>query len=247
MAKWVTGTVVENERVNERLTMLRFTADLPAFEAGQYVRIALEIDGQIVARAYSLVNAPNNPTFEVYFNLVPEGPLSPKLFDLKRGDEFLLSPMPNGFLTISEVPDCHDLWMVGTGTGVGPFLSILQTDQPWSRFEHIVLCYSVRSADELAYADLIAEIQSKRGAQFVFVPFVTRELHPGALPERIPACMQNGSLESHTGLTISPERSHVMMCGSEAMIFDVTAELERRDMHRHRRRNPGHFIVEKYH
>ncbi|MEM7291905.1 MAG: ferredoxin--NADP reductase [Pseudomonadota bacterium] len=247
MAKWLTGKVVENTRVNERLTALKFEAPLETFKAGQFVRIGLEIDGETVARPYSLVNPPQDPVFEVYFNIVPEGPLSPKLFDLAAGDELLVGPLANGFLVVDEIPECRDLWMVATGTGVGPFLSILQTDDAWPRFENIVLCYSVRAADELAYRELTASISAAHPEQFKFVPFVTREKVEGAFAQRVPLCIEDGSLEARLGLTLSPEHSHVMMCGSAEMIADVSAQLESREMQRHRRRDPGHFTMEKYH
>ena len=247
MAVWSPGRVVDNRRVNRRLTSLIIDAETGPFEPGQFVRVGLPDGDDVLARAYSLVNTPAEPYLEVFFNLVEEGPLSPRLFALEPGDEVLVSANPSGFLTLDEVPDCAHLWMMATGTGVGPFLSILKSETVWRRFSRVLLCYSVRSADELAYTDLIAELGGKHPDQFTFVPIVTREAVDGALGQRLPALLRDGSLEARAGLEISAEDSHIMMCGSQAMIAEVGAALGERGMRKHLRRKPGHFISEKYH
>lgn len=246
MAKWLNGTVVENYHWNERLTSLKIDAPLGRFKAGQFVRVGLEIDGDIVARPYSLVNSPDESPLEIYFNIVPEGPLTPPLFRLQRGDELLVAPNTAGFLTINEIPDTRDLWMVATGTAIGPFLSILKESEVWQRFERIILCYSVRAKEELAYAESIDDVAGQHEEQFCFIPLITREQVTGTLHMRITAAIENGELEKTAGISISADHSHVMMCGSSDMIRDVSALLESRSMHKHRRRVPGHFSTEKY-
>ena len=247
MANWLEGKVVENRRLNDYLTSLIISVDLDGYEAGQFVRIGVRDGEEVLARPYSLVNAPQEDHLEVYFNIVEEGPLSPRLFALRAGDEVLVSDRPSGFLTISEVPESPHLWMVATGTGIGPFLAILKSDAVWRKFEKVVLCYSVSYAEELAYADLIAEITQRHGDQFCFVPIVTREQFAGGLGYRMPTIMQDGSLEQFTGLEINADNSHVMMCGSSEMITDVSEVLLARGMKKHRRRDPGHYTTEKYH
>jgi ferredoxin--NADP+ reductase len=148
---------------------------------------------------------------------------------------------------IDEIPDCSYLWMFATGTGVGPFLSILKTRQPWQRFEKIVLAYSVRSRDELAYMDLLAELQDQHDTQFCFVPLLTRDVLPSALNLRIPAALEAGVLEARAGIPLAADTSHVMMCGNSGMIADVSELLTGRGLRRHRRREPGHITTEKYH
>ncbi|MDH3221377.1 MAG: ferredoxin--NADP reductase [Gammaproteobacteria bacterium] len=247
MANWLDGKVVDNRRLNEYLTSLIIDVDIGAYEAGQFVRVGLpEADG-VLARPYSLVNAPEEPYLEVYFNIVEEGPLSPRLFDLQAGDQVLVSDNPSGFLTVSEIPRCRHLWMVATGTGIGPFLAILKSEPVWQKFDRVILCYSVSYTSELAYQDLIGQIRAQRGEQFGYVPIVTRERHDAALGKRITALMQDGSLEAFAGVGINAADSHVMMCGSSNMITDVSAELNARDMKKHRRRDPGHYTTEKYH
>ena len=247
MAKWIEGKVVDNRRLNDYLTSLIIDAPFTPFEAGQFVRVGIADNDDVLARPYSLVNTPEEPHLEVYFNIVEEGPLSPRLFALMPGDDVFVSSNPSGFLTVSELPECRHLWMIATGTGIGPFLSILKSEAVWKRFEKVVLCYSVSLAAELAYQDVIQQVLAGHADQFVYVPIVTREAHAGALGARITTLMQDGTLEKHTGLWITPEESHVMMCGSSEMITDVSEALVSRGMQKHRRREPGHFTTEKYH
>jgi ferredoxin--NADP+ reductase len=247
MSKWLNGTVLENRRWTEELTSLKIDAPLGQFNAGQFVRVGLEIDDEIVARPYSLVNAPSEPALEILFNIVPGGPLSPRLFELQQGDDILVAAKPAGFLTVNEIPDVENLWMMATGTAIGPFLSILKGNEVWQRFERIVLTYSVRTAEEQAYSKQIAALAESHSKQLCFIPIITREDIADTLRVRIPQAISNGDLESRAGVSLSGENSHVMMCGSTEMIQDVSSVLEARGMRKHRRREPGHFTSEKYH
>ena len=246
MADWLTGKIVDKKSWNDRLFSLRIDCDFDTFESGQFVRVALDIDGERVARPYSLVNKPGDDFLEIYFNIVDEGPLTPRLAALEEGDEIFVTDRANGFLTVSEVPQCRHLWMLATGTGVGPFLSILKNKDAWQRFEKIVLAYSVRDLSELAYQQQVAEIQEQWPQKFSFVPMVTREQVEGMLNKRITDSIEDDSLEQRTGVVID-EDSHIMMCGNSAMISDVTEVLEKRGLRKHRRREPGHITTEKYH
>ena len=247
MADWLKANVVEKTQWNERLFSLHMQPGLDDFIAGQFVRVGLDIDGERIARPYSLVNKPGDNSLEIYFNIVSEGPLSSRLAALKAGDDIYVTEKAYGFLTIDEVPDSRDLWLLATGTGVGPFLSILKTQQPWQRFKKIVLAYSVRSVSELSYQQHISELQQQHPQQFVYAPFVTREEMTGTRQQRIPQSIEDGSLEQQTGLIINEKDSHVMMCGNSEMISSVTKCLETRGMRKHRRREPGHITTEKYH
>ncbi len=248
MAKWLPGKVVENRRLNDYLTALIIEVELSGYKAGQFVRVGLQDDEDtVLARPYSLVNSPEEKYLEVYFNQVKDGPLSPRLFALQASDEVLISNNPSGFLTVDEIPACPHLWMVATGTGIGPFLAILKCAEVWSRFDQVILCYSVSHAEELAYQDVIKQVMKTHPEQFCYVPIVTREASDGALNKRVTNLMQSGELEKHTGFSINPDNSHMMMCGSSDMITDVSAELVSRGMKKHRRRDPGHFTTEKYH
>jgi len=247
MAKWHNGKVLTNKRWNHRLTSLQFEAPLQGFESGQFVRVGLEIGSEIVARPYSLVNTPDESAFEIYFNIVPEGPLSPRLFDLKAGDDILVATNPAGFLTISEIPESNNLWMLATGTAIGPFLSILKGETVWKKFQTVTLCYSVRTREELAYLETIELIVEQHAGQLCFIPIITREQDKHAQHERIPQSITNGNLETRANRPISKDDSHVMICGSTELITEVSSILDSRNMRKHRRREPGHYTSEKYH
>jgi ferredoxin--NADP+ reductase len=152
-----------------------------------------------------------------------------------------------GFLTVDAVPEARHLWMLATGTGVGPFLSILKSGTALQKYQKLVLVYSVRTASELAYQDAIANLREQYNAQLSFIPLVTREAVDGTLNKRVTAAIQSGELEQQAGIKMTAEDSHVMMCGNSDMISEVTKLLESRDMRKHLRREPGHITTEKYH
>lgn len=248
LAEWVSGRITRKTQWNETHFSLAIEADGPAFEAGQFVRVGLHEDEQRVERPYSLVNPPGADHFEIFFNIVPEGPLSSRLAAMKAGDEIWLTDRASGLLTLGEVPaSTRDLWLLATGTGVGPFLSMLQTPEPWDRFDRIVLGYGVRYRDAFGYGELIERLRADHPERFHFVPYVTGEKISGAFNTRIPSTIEDGSLEQQTGLTLSADRSHVMLCGHSGMISDVVELLEARGLKRHRRRDPGQISTEKYH
>ena len=240
MSDWLTGRVVENRHWTENLFSLRVEGVQSKFQAGQFVRIALDIEGERVARAFSFVNPPDADLLEFYGVIVPEGPLSPRLAKLKAGDALYVAPNPAGFLVLSEIPDAETLWLISTGTGLAPFLSILRTDAPWRRFKNVVVVHAVRKADELTYRDVIAATPAK------YVSFVSRETQPGSLAGRIPAAIADGRLETAAGVKLAPETSHVMLCGNPDMLKDVQSVLAARGLKKHRRRAPGHITVESF-
>ena len=245
MSGWLEGRVVENRHWTETLFSLRVEAPPLRFRAGQFVRIALDLPGGRVARPFSFVNAPQDPVLEFYGVVVPEGPLSPRLAALKPGDTLHVADNPSGFLILDEVPAAEDLWLVATGTGIAPFLSILRTEAPWQRYRRVILVHAARYARELVYGDLIQEIARNRSGKFQVVKFTSREKIPGNLEGRIPAAIEDGRLEQAGG-AMSPERSQFMLCGNPQMLKDVAAALAVRGFRKHRRRAPGHITVESF-
>jgi ferredoxin/flavodoxin---NADP+ reductase len=247
--KWLEGRVIENRRWTEALFSLRVEGVGLSFEAGQFVRIALDLKegdaGSRVARPFSFINPPEDPVLEFFGIVVPEGPLSPRLARLAPGDALYVATNPAGFLVLSEVPQARSLWLISTGTGIAPFLSMLRTEAPWKRFESVVLVHAVRHARELVYQELIREIGLKRPS-LRYLTFVSRESHPESLAGRIPAAVRDGRLERAAGLELSPESAHVMLCGNPDMLKDATAALAERGMRKHRRRTPGHIAVESF-
>jgi len=240
---WLEGTVLENRHWTEALFSLKVAAPRLAFEAGQFVRIALDIGGERVARPFSFVNPPEDPVLEFYGIVVPEGPLSPRLQKLAAGERLYVASNPAGFLVLAEVPEAKTLWLLATGTGIAPYLSILRTETPWKRFRNVVLVHAVRFSRELVYQDLLRKIERPG---FKYVAFVSREAHATALSGRIPAAIRDGRLEAAAGVALDAESSHVMLCGNPQMLKDATAALAERGMRKHRRRSPGHITVESF-
>jgi len=241
---WLAGRVVENRHWTDTLFSLRVEAPKPSFQAGQFVRIALDVGGERVARAFSFVNPPADPVLEFYGVIVPAGPLSPRLAKLKAGEPLYIASNPAGFLVLSEVPDARTLWLLSTGTGLAPFLSILRTETPWQRFREVVLVHAVRHARELVYRDMIAGLQKQRGLRYV--TFVSREAAAGSLAGRIPAALRDGRLEAAAGASLSAEASQVLLCGNPGMLKDASAALAERGMRKHRRRAPGNVTIESF-
>ena len=234
--KWLEGRVLENRHWTDTLFSLRVQAPALAFEAGQFVRIALE---EALARPFSFVNPPQDPVLEFYGIVVPEGPLSPRLARLRAGERLLVASNPAGFLVLSEVPDARTLWLVSTGTGIAPFLSLLRGEMLRQRFRDVVLVHAVRYRRELVYQDMIRELPVR------YVTFVSREAAPGSLAGRIPAAMRDGRLEAAAGLALDGD-AHVMLCGNPEMLRDASAALVERGLRKHRRRKPGHITVESF-
>jgi len=249
MSGWLQGRVLENRAWTQTLFSLRVAAPALSFEAGQFVRIALDLEegnaGSRVARPFSFVNAPADPVLEFYGVIVPGGPLSPALARLKAGDALFVADNPSGFLVLSEVPPAEDLWLVATGTGIAPFLSILRSAAPWERYRRVILVHGVRHAQELVYREMIEDLQRTRPGVFSYVRFVSRESAPGALGGRIPAAIRDGRLEA-AAAAIAPERSQFMLCGNPDMLKDATAALVERGLRKNRRRTPGQITVESF-
>ncbi|QIZ77433.1 ferredoxin--NADP reductase [Ferrimonas lipolytica] len=246
MSNWVQGKVVERIDWNERLFSLKVDAPVDKFVAGQFGKLAREEGGERVQRAYSFVNSPSQSVLEFLAVTVEEGELSPHLQDLTPGDEVMVSTRPNGFLTLDEVPAGRELWMFATGTAVGPFLSILQSQESWERYETFVLVYAVRQSEDLAYLELIESIQAAYPDNFRFVPIVSREDKEGTLRGRIPELLLNGEIQAAADVPIAPARSQTMICGNPDMIRDTVAVLESMGLRKNLRRTPGQITVEKY-
>lgn len=246
MSKWVEGKVINRRSWTSLLFSLQIEAELEPFQAGQFARLALEIDGEMVGRPYSFVNAPQQKFLEFYFILVESGPLTQRLADLQAGDSIFLAPRAAGFFTLSEVPDAHTLWLLSTGTALGPFLSMLNTETPWLRFPKIVLVHAVRTAEELTYQDEIGELLNKNPGQLQYIPFVSREQTDFAINGRVTDAIKDGRLEQRTGLTLTADNSQVMICGNPDMVRDTSLVLEERGLRKNRRKEPGHISVETY-
>lgn len=244
--KWIKGEVVSVKHWTESLYSIRVAAPEVKFIAGQYTKIGLNINNQEIARPYSFVNSPNDKFLEFYSVSVPNGPLSSALQKLKNGDQINIGPNGNGFLILNEIPEVENIWMLATGTGIGPYLSILRTEESWNKFKKVVLVHAVRYAKELTYQKTISELKEKYGERFIYVTYVSREDTKNSLKGRIPESIASGALQQKTGIEIFPKNSHVMLCGNPAMVKDTTIQLKNIGLKKHRRSSPGHITTENY-
>lgn len=251
--KFTRQTLTEVHGIADNLFSLRATRDAGfRFRAGQFARLGvMGSEGEPVWRAYSMVCAPHDDYLEFFSIVVPGGEFTTRLQRLKVGDELLVDRKAYGFLTLDRFADGRDLWLLASGTGVAPFLSILQDLEVWQRFQRIILVYSVRRGIDLAYQELIGQLRQREwleGAadKLVYVPVVTREEIPDALHSRIPGLIENGELERAAGVPLSPEHSRVMLCGNPQMVTDIRALLKARGLSLALTRRPGQVAVENY-
>lgn len=251
--KFTRQRLLEVWRWSPSLFSLRCTRDAGfRFRAGQFARLGVrKASGSLVWRAYSMVSAPHDEFLEFFSIEVPDGEFTSELRQLAVGDELLVERQPYGFLTLDRFAAGRDLWLLASGTGVAPFLSILQDPEVWQRFERIVLAYSVRSASELAYQALIADLPRREwleGAahKLVYLPVVTREPVSGCLQARLTALLDSGELERAAGLAITPEHSRLMLCGNPAMVEELHARLKQRGLQLSLSRRPGQLALENY-
>ena len=248
MAQWLDATVTRRISWNDHLFSLRFECDgFPLFKAGQFTKFGIaQDDEKVLSRPYSLVNSPTEQALEIIAVPVEEGQLSPQLHKLEVGDAAKVMAPATGFLVLDEVPASEHLWLLATGTGVGPFLSILATPQVWESYEQVVLVYAARYRDDLAYQPLINTLRERYPNRFHFVPVVSREAGPEMLLGHIPPLLAQGVIQQGIGLDISAAQSQVMLCGNPAMIQDATTVLETLGLKKHLRRAPGQITMERY-
>jgi ferredoxin--NADP+ reductase len=247
MAKWLDAQVVKRTDWNDHLFSLSFSCNgFGAFKAGQFTKIGIEQDGKVLSRPYSLVNGSDNDHLEIIAVPVEDGLLSPKLHELQVGDALKVMAPATGFLVLDEVPPSKNLWLIATGTGVGPFLSILSSSEAWQRFDEITLVYGMRYKNDLAYRSLIDEWLVTYPEKFHFVPVISREDSQDALRGRIPNLLENGEIQALAKQSLSAEDSQVMLCGNPEMIQDAIVTFENMGLKKHLRRSPGQISMERY-
>ena len=245
---WIVGTVEKKINWNEKLFSLQIKADIAPFTAGQFIKLSQVSNDKRVGRAYSLVNAPKADRIEVLAVTVEDGLLSPQLHKLEVGDSVDVSAKAAGFMTLDELPEnggTH-LWFLATGTGIGPFISMLQTKDIWQKFDKVIVVYGVREQQDLAYRDLLLAIQNQYPTQVEIIFSVTREICDNALSCRIPAGLLSGEIEQKVGLQINQTDSQVMLCGNPNMISESLAILQAKGLAKNLRRSPGQITLEKY-
>lgn len=224
------------------------------FAPGQFARIGLtKENGETLWRAYSIVSAPHETFMEFFMLVVPSGEFSHRVGKLNVGDTMLVEQTPQGFLTadrFKQVGREQDLWLISTGTGLAPYISMLRDEAIWKRFEHIIVVLSVRERHDLGYTEELEKLAADHAreglAKFHFVKTLTRDTLHGALHGRINTLLESGALESATGVPLSDARSRFMLCGNPEMVETMRGLLKGRGFRMNRKLEPGHIIVENY-
>ena len=161
---WLQGEVLERIDWHDSLFTLKIKAQIHSFEAGQFIKLSMMDDYKRIARAYSIVSSPSEDWVEVLVTRVDNGLLSNHLHQLNAGDSIQVSEKAAGFLVLEEFPQARDLWLVASGSGVGPYVSMLRDGAIFSQYQDIIVLYTVRTQADLAYAkelDLPPEFISK--------------------------------------------------------------------------------------
>jgi ferredoxin--NADP+ reductase len=253
MAAFNTETVTHVQHWDDRLFSFRTTRDRSLrFHNGHFVMLGLEVDGKPLMRAYSIASANHEEHLEFLSIKVPNGPLTSRLQHLKVGDTVLVSRKPTGTLVASDLLPGKRLWLLATGTGLAPFLSVVKDPEVYERFEKIILVHGVRKVSELAYCDYLRDelpndefLGEWVREKLIYYPTVTRE--PFAHQGRITALLESGKLEADLGLPpISPAEDRFMLCGSVAMLTDLRALLDARGFNMSPQTgHPGDYVIEK--
>lgn len=221
------------------------------FHSGEFVMMGLEGDGKPLLRAYSLASAHYDDRLEFFSIKVPDGPLTSRLQHLKAGDEILIGRKPTGTLVIDNLRPGKTLFLLGTGTGLAPFLSIVRDPEAYDKFDRIVVAHGVRWIKDLAYSDylandlpndeLIGELVRER---LLYYPTVTRE--PFRHRGRLSLALTTNAMTDAVGLpAIDAEHDRFMLCGSPAMLADIRAILDARGFEEGNHGEPGDYVIEK--
>jgi ferredoxin--NADP+ reductase len=213
--------------------------------------MGLEVDGRPLLRAYSVASAHYEDHLEFYSIKVPDGPLTSRLSHVRPGDPVYVGRKPTGTLVLSNLAPGRRLYLLGTGTGLAPFMSLIRDPEVYERFEHVVVVHGVRTVSELGYSEYIRDelprnalVGADARAKLRYYPTVTRETfhHRG----RITHLIENGRLAADLGLpALAPDDDRVMICGSTAMLRDTTAILAGRGFVEGSSSAAGHYVIER--
>ena len=236
----------------DRLFSFTTTRD-PAlrFSNGHFTMIGLKVAGKPLLRAYSIVSANYEEHLEFLSIKVPDGPLTSRLQHIQVGDSIIVGKKPTGTLLIDYLLPGKRLYMLATGTGLAPFMSIVRDPETYDRFEQVVLVHGVREVDELAYHDLLAKHLPEHeflgelvSDKLKYYPTVTREefINQGRITELI----ESGKIFEDLAIPpLDPAHDRVMICGSPAMLKDLKRMLESKGFQEGNTTRPGDFVIER--
>jgi ferredoxin--NADP+ reductase len=236
----------------DRLFSFTTTRD-PAlrFNNGHFTMIGLRVNEKPLLRAYSIASANYEEHLEFLSIKVDDGPLTSRLQHIKVGFTVIVGRKPTGTLVVDYLLPGKRLYMLATGTGLAPFMSIVRDPETYERFEQVILVHGVRIVDELAYHDLLLEHLPSHeflgdivSSQMLYYPTVTREEFKNT--GRIPELIESGKLFSDLDLPeLNPAEDRVMICGSPGMLRDLKQMLEQRGFNEGNTSTPGDFVIER--
>jgi len=222
------------------------------FENGQFVMIGLETEARPLLRAYSIASANWEENLEFFSIKVQDGPLTSRLQHIKPGDKVLVGKKPTGTLLISDLHPGKHLYLLGTGTGLAPWLSVIKDPETYERFDKVILTHGVRYEKDLAYRELFEKelrehefLGEMIGDKLLYYPAVTREAFPNQ--GRLTSLMESGEMQKTLGLPpLDPENDRAMICGSPQMLADLRTVLDSRGFQTSPRiGTPGHYVFER--
>lgn len=253
MSNYIEETVTDVFHWNESLFSFKTTRDAGLrFENGQFVMIGLEVNGRPLMRAYSIASPNYEEHLEFFSIKVPDGPLTSILQHIKVGDKLLVSKKPTGTLVLSDLKPGKRLFMFSTGTGLAPFMSLIQDPEAYEQYEQLILIHGVRTVSELAYERFITEVLPLNEylgdevcKKLLYYPTVTREAYKNQ--GRLTDLIESGKLFADLGITpLNPETDRGMICGSPAMLEDTSNMLDRFGFHISPKRGvQGDYVIER--
>lgn len=227
-------TVTEVEHYTDSLFRFRLTKPNSfAFRAGEFTMVSLPDSPK---RAYSITSAPQDEFLEFYSIKVPDGPLTSRLKNIEKGDTVTIGNKPTGTLITENLTEGHDLWLLATGTGIAPFVSLLRDSTTRNRFNKIHVVWSVREREELQSYKSFFELQDCD-----FIPVVTRDISWEGATDRITDLVRSEKIMSNS----SPENDKVMLCGNYDFNIEIKSLLEERGWQEGKSKSQGSFVVEK--
>lgn len=252
MANLLRETVTDVHHWTDTLFSFKTTRD-PGFrfKSGYFTMIGLEQEGRPLLRAYSMASAHYDDELEFFSIKVPDGPLTSKLQHIRPGDEILVNSKATGTLVEANLLPGRHLYLIATGTGLAPFLSIIRDPEIYENFDRVILAHGCRYVDELAYQDIITKhlpgneyFGEVVRQKLVYYPTVTREEYHTM--GRLTDLLASGRLTDDIGLpAVSPQDDRFMICGSPAMLKDFTAMLDGRGFRETRNGEIGHYVIER--
>jgi len=245
--------VLDVRHWTDRLFSFRTTRNAAfRFVNGQFTMVGIPVEGRPLMRAYSMASPNYDDALEFFSIKVPNGPLTSRLQHLEPGDALTVSRKPTGTLVLNDLKPGKHLYLLGTGTGLAPFLSIVRDPDTYERYDKVVLAHGVRTVSDLAYAhylehelpqhEYLGELIRQK---LIYYPTVTRE--PFRHRGRITDAIADGAMSASIGLPpLNPDTDRVMLCGSPAMLDDLAALLDGRGFQASpRTREPGDYVIER--